>query len=93
MALTIEVTKVSVSQQLPKLWNITLKLRCLESELEVINQNVSVHYREGEDIDVKQSETLETMQVIINKYLAEQAIFNHVKLDNLVTYLTNTLVG
>ena len=93
MALAIEVTKKSVSEIQPKLWNITLNLRCLEGAVEVINQDVSIRYRQDEDIDAKQAKLLENMQVIIDKWKSEQNIFDHAKTDTLATYLTNNLVG
>lgn len=93
MALTKNVTKVSVSEAMDGMWNITLNLTCLDSAVEVINQNISFKYKIGQDIDDKQAEALESMQEIIDDYLAEQVIFDHAKLDNLVTYLESNLTG
>lgn len=93
MALTIEVRKVSVSEQIPKLWNITLNLRCTDNEVEVINQNFIVKYRPGQDIEIKVKELQEEMQKTINVYKDEQQVFTHVKLDNAITWLQNNLEG
>ena len=93
MALTIEVTKQSVSEQIKGLWNITVNLRCLESAVEVINQDVSVRYKTGDDIDDKRARLLDKMQVIIDEWKNEQAVFDHAKLDALVTYLESNLEG
>ena len=93
MALTINVTKKSVTLQMPKLYNITLNLTCLDEQQEVLNKDFSVRYRTGDNIDDKASKFLKMMQYEINKYLEEQNIFNHTKMDNLVTYLGGNLVG
>lgn len=93
MALQIEVTKVSVSEQMDKLWNITLNLTCEEDSVEVINQDFSIKYKLGQDIDDKRSRFLEQMQNAINAYTGEQAVFDHAKMDSLVTYLQTNLTG
>ena len=93
MALTIEITKQSVSERMKGLWNITINLRCLESAVEVINQDVSISYRIGQDINDKRSKLLERMQVIIDKWKNEQAVFDHAKMDTLVIYLESNMEG
>lgn len=93
MALTIEVTKQSVSERMKGLWNITINLRCLEDAVEVINQDVSISYRTGQDIDNKRAKLLEKMQVVIDEWKNEQAVFDHAKMDALVTYLESNLEG
>ncbi len=96
MALIIEVTKVSVTEQMNKLWNITLKLRLLddvpEPDVEVLNQDFSIRYRTGEDIEDKESKIQVMMQEAIDDYNAEQVIFDHAKMDTMVTNLNNNLV-
>ncbi len=90
---TIIVTKVSVSEVMSKLWNITLKLICEESTVEVINKDFSVRYRTGDDIDLKRSQFLELMQGEIDKWNSEQVVFDHTKMNNLVTYLEANLTS
>ena len=92
MALTIAVTKKAVVLQMPKLWNITLNMVCTDDTVEVINKDFSVRYRTGQDIEDKATEIKEDMQAEINKYNSEQQIFDHAKMDLLVTYLNNNLV-
>jgi len=93
MALTIEVTKVSVSEQMDKLWNITLNLKCTEDTVEVINQNFSVRYRPGQDAEAKVKKMLAEMQEAIDDYKGEQQIFDAIALDTAVTWLQSNLEG
>ncbi len=96
MALIIEVTKISVKEQMDKLWNITLKLRLLddipEPDVEVFNQDFSIRYRTGEDIANKENKLQAMMQKAIDDYKNEQVIFDHSKTDTIVTNLNNNLV-
>lgn len=93
MALAINVTKKNVSERFSGLWFITFNLQCLESDIEVINEDVSVIYKTGYDIDNKRQELLTKMQAIIDEWISEQQIFDHQKMDNLVTYLETNLTG
>ena len=93
MALTIEVTKVSVSEQMNKLWNITLNLRCLDAAVEVLNRDFSIRYRTGQDAETKVKGLLEKMQEAIDDYKGEQQIYNAAQLDTAVTWLQTNLVG
>jgi hypothetical protein len=93
MALTIEVTKISVSMQMEKLWNITINLRCLDGTTEVINKNFSVRYRNGQNIQDRIEAVLSKLQKVIDDYKIEQQIFNHSHLNNVITYLQTNLVG
>lgn len=87
MALIQTITKKSVSLVIPEQWSITLNLVCTEDEDEVINQDISFDYKTGDDIDLKHEEVIAKRKKIIDKYNAEQGIYDHSKLDNLVTYL------
>ena len=93
MALTVIVTKKEVSEQLDKLWNITLNLVCEESSVEVLNQDFSIRYRTGEDIADKEAAIQADMQNAIDEYKDEQTIYDHAKMNTLVTNLNNNLVG
>ncbi len=92
MALTIVVTKVSVSEQLEKLWNITLNLQILDDATEVHSENFSSRYRTGDDIADKEAQLQIDMQEAIDDYKDEQTIFDHAKMDTMVTNLNNNLV-
>ncbi len=52
MALTILVTKKIVTQSQSGLWNITLNLVCKDGVPEVINQDFSMRYKVGQDVEV-----------------------------------------
>ncbi len=94
MALTIEVTKETVSEQMDKLWNITLNMKLFDGSTGAIfNQDFSIRYRTGEDIADKESEVQLMMQDAIDDFKAEQVIFDHAKMDTMVTNLNNNLVG
>lgn len=96
MALIVEVTKISVLEQMNKLWNITLKLRLLDDvpdpDVEVFNKDYPIRYRTGEDIADKEAKIQVMMQEDIDDYKAEQVIFDHAKMDTIVTNLNNNLV-
>jgi len=93
MALVITVSKVSVREELDKLWSITINLTCTDGGQEVINKDFSVRYRPGQNISQKVQILLEKMQEAIDDYKSEQQIFNASQLDTAVTYLQNNLVG
>lgn len=93
MALLIVVTKKKVSLQMPKLWNIMLNMVCTDATVEVINQNFSAKYRTGDNIDNKTAQLRKQMQATIDEYNVEQQIFDHAKMDDLVTYLNANLTG
>lgn len=96
MALTIQVTKISVLEQMDKLWNITLKLRLLDDipdpNVEVFTKNYSIRYRTGEDIADKEAKIQVMMQDDIDDYKTEKVIFDHAKMNTMVTNLNNNLV-
>lgn len=93
MALTINVTKVSVNTSQEKLYLITLNLRCLDLGVEVINQNFSIKYRPGQYVEEKAKGAIEEMQKVIDNYKVEQLIYNHTKLDQAVVGIEGALVG
>jgi hypothetical protein len=88
---SVVVTAKEVSEQMDSLWNITLNMVCEESSLEVLNQDFSIKYRTGQDIEVKAKEVQEAMQAAIDEWNAEQEIFDHAKLNAAVTYLNTAL--
>lgn len=109
MAFQIEVTKVSVSEQMEKLWNIRLNLTCwpdgvvkeypvivdgiLDMKNAIIYQDFSARYRNGQNIQTKVQVLFEQMQEAIDDYKGEQQIFDASQLDTAVTWLGNNLVG
>lgn len=92
MALTKEVTIVGVSKQMDGLWNITLNLKYLDGTEELVNQNFSVQYRSGQDVEAKAKVLRKQMQKAIDDYKSEQQIKNSSQLATAVTWLQNNLV-
>jgi hypothetical protein len=90
---TIIVTKETVQRRQHKLFRVSCKLVCEESATEVINEEFSVDYIEGQDIDDLRTQMLEDMQEAIDKWNEEQLIMDHQKMDNLVTYLQSNLTA
>ena len=98
MALTITVSKNSVSKVMEKLFSISLNLKCEDEigsppvQTTVINKSFSVLFRPGTDsISEKEAELQKQMQDEINKYSNEQAIFNNAQLDTVVDNLNINL--
>ena len=88
MALTVLVTKKSVTQSQNGLWGITLNLTCKDGIPEVINQDFFIRYKTGQDIEVIVKRVQEEMQKVIDYYKSSQVIFN-----TAITYLNSNLVG
>lgn len=93
MALTVSVVKKEVGQQMDGLWNIILTLTCMDGAVEAFTEDFSIRYRTGQDPEVRVKAILDDMQAAIDEYKAEQAIFDHTKLDAAVTWLNTNLVG
>ena len=93
MALTITVTKKSVILVIPKQWNITLNMTCKETDLEVINRDFQQSYKDGDDLTSLAVKFKADMQFAIDTYKAEQVIYSHVKMGQMVDYLNANLVG
>ena len=92
MALTKTVTKKSVKYGQEKLHIITFNLSVLDGTTEIINQDFSCEYRSGDNPAQKVNEIKEQMQIAINRYKAEQVIFNSVALDTAVTAIQGGLI-
>lgn len=91
MAIVATVTKKSVVLVMPGQWIITINLSCADGEAEVINKDVSFDYKTGDNIGLKNQYALIECQKIIDKYKAEQSIYNNALFDNLVTYVNTNL--
>lgn len=93
MALTILVTKKSVSKRAAALWDITLNLTCSELGVEKINKDFTIHYGSGQSAEATVKKLQVDMQAAIDDYKAEQVILNHVTLGEGITYLNTYLEG
>jgi len=85
MVLSATVTKKSVKYTQDKLHTVTfgfiLKDNISGTEVEVINEDVSCEYRDGEAPSQKVAEIKGKVNLKISRYKAEQVIFNSAALD------------
>lgn len=92
MALTKTVTKKSVTNPQSKLYIITFNLKVSDGVSNVIDQDFSCEYRTGEVVTAKVAEITEKMQICVDRYKAEQVIFNSAGLDNAVSNISGGLI-
>ena len=90
MALTATVTKKSVSLVQEKLYEVTFKL-ILTDTTEVFNKDYSIKYRTGQNISTLTNKFIRLMQDDIDKYKAEQVIFNATQLNTSVSNVNSGL--
>ena len=93
MALSITVSKKSVILAQEKLYQITLNMIATDNSVEVINQDFIQLYRPGDNINSKVVKFQTEMQAAIDKYKAEQNIYNNSTLTSVVTWLNSNLTG
>lgn len=93
MALSITVSKKSVILAQEKLYQITLNMIATDNSVEVINQDFTQPYRPGDNINIKAVKFQTEMQAAIDKYKAEQNIYNNSTLTSVVTWLNSNLTG
>ncbi len=95
MALISIVTKVSVLQnsQDDKIYILSANLSCTDSTVEVINQDFSVKYHSNRMVSEVEAELQVKMQSVVDKYKAEQVIFNAAAFDAALSNIQNNLVG
>jgi len=93
MALGIVVTKDSVELRRPGTYYVNIRMIVTDDATEVINKVYQINYSTGQDPEFLIKNLQGTMQDDIDKYIAEQVVYNHVKLDNAVTYLNSNLTG
>lgn len=86
------VTKKSVNLIQKDLYNVVLNLSLMEGIVELLNKDFSERYRTGQAISTVTTKFTVAMQTEINKYKAEQVIFNNAQLDTAVTNIQNGLV-
>ena len=84
MALSVTVSKKSVSEDMPKMWRITLNMTLTDNGVEVLNRYYSVRYRTGDSISAKVTKFIALMQADIDTYKSEQNIFTSTQLDQAV---------
>lgn len=89
--LTATVTKKSVKYVQPKLHSITFNLSLLDDLVEVLNQDFSCEYRQGDSPSEKVNEIKEKMQIAIDNFKSEKVIFNSTALDTAVSNISGGL--
>lgn len=90
--LSIIITKKSVKYGQEKLHIITFNLSLLDNAVEVLNQDFSCEYRQGDNPAQKVIEIKERIQIAIDRYKAEQQIFNSTALNNAVNSISGGIV-
>jgi hypothetical protein len=88
---TINLTKISVAEQIPNLFIITIRLVCEDTSVEVIDQEVAERYRPGDSIPEIVAKIKTKMQGIIDEYVGEQALFDQPALDTQITSIESDL--
>jgi hypothetical protein len=91
MALSVSITKKSVTRQQDKLYNISVNMSLKDGVTEVLNQDFSIRYRTGDNIANKKAELQAKIQEVIDNYKAEQVLFNAVAFTNMCTNIQNGL--
>lgn len=86
------VTKKSVNLVQKDLYSITLNLSLTEGAVELLNKDFSERHRTGQAISTVTAKFTVAMQTEINKYKAEQVIYNHTQLNTAVTNIQNGLI-
>ena len=91
MALSKTVTKKSVNYVQEKMHNIVFTLTLTDNSVEVLRQDFSCQYAQGDTPAEKVAKVTEQMQIVIDRYKAEQVIFNSVALNTAVTNIQGGL--
>lgn len=86
------VTKKSVNLIQKDLFNITLNLSLMEGAVELLNEDFIERYRTGQSISTATAKFIAAMQTEIDKYKAEQVIYNHTQLNIAIIDIKNGLV-
>jgi len=92
MALSVTITKGSVSRMQDKLYSVTVKMVLKDNNIEVLNRDFSVKYRTGETIANKKAVLQADIQAVIDNYKAEQVIFNAAAFGTMCTNIQSGLV-
>jgi hypothetical protein len=91
-AMNVMITKAEIAKSWKGLYSITLNLKLMDGQDELLNQNFSQHYRTGQNIEDITARFKEDMQQAINDYKEEQALYNKAKFDTAIIDLQNSLV-
>lgn len=92
MALSVIITKKSVSKMQDKLYSVTVNMILKDGTTDVLNQDFHVKYRTGDNIANKKAVLQAEMQGVIDNYKAEQLIFSAIAFTTMCTQIQNGLV-
>jgi len=90
MAITIEISKVSVKESSGNKM-ITLACAVSDNGVEWANKPFTIDYNKNQDVQEEAEKLLEKMQVFVDTCKAEIATFNAPKLDLAVIFLNNNI--
>ena len=88
---TINITKVSVTEPQAKMYAITLNLKVTEGAEVLIDRNFTENHKIGNSIEYTINRFNKKMQVAIDKYKREQGILNSSQLDSAIIVLEGGL--
>ncbi len=91
MALSMTITKKSVSCSQEGLYQITLNLKYQDGTTVLLDQDFTEVYKTGQVVSRVLERFKEQMKTAIRKYKEAQVIFNAAALDSVVTNLNNTV--
>ena len=89
---TINITKVSVIESIPKVYVITLNLKVSEGEKVLIEQSFTENHKLGNNTNYTINKFRKKMQEVIDKYKSEQNILNSAQLDSAIIVLEGGLI-
>jgi hypothetical protein len=92
MALSIEVTKGSVTTSQNKKYSITFHVVLTDTEGAGFTKDYSVEYRTGENVANKVSLVVSDIQNDVNRYTDSQTLLNSAGLTTAVTNIQNGIV-
>lgn len=93
MALTINLTKVEVTEPMEGMFNIVINMTCLDGIEEVINQDFTVRKKNEISLDIVKERVRIEMQEVIDRYKREQQLLNRPQLDAAIADVESALIG
>ena len=92
MALTVIITKVSVTEPQSGMYIVTLNLICIDGADEVINQNFMQIKKDHIAVSIIQERFRVNMQEVIDRYKREEQLLGSAQLDNAISALQASLI-
>jgi len=93
MALTISLTKVSVSEPQRGMVVLTVNMTCLDGAEKVIDRDFTVMKKDAVSLATVKKRLHAAMQEEIDRYKREQKIFNLAAVDDAIADVEASLVG